>query len=84
LQTLLMQLRTRLSEAPAAYAPLTKYIQEKAEAVENEATRDQPKWWQIQIEGEALLKAAKNLAMVTPTVLVIANQILQFISTHAR
>lgn len=80
LETLLEQLRAELAKVPSEHAPEAQYVEQKADQVVAEATSANPKWWQIQIEGEALRKAAENLRDVTPIVLTIAGQIVAFIA----
>jgi hypothetical protein len=54
----------------------------QAARIAEEAAKDTPAWHNIKIEAEGLVAAAKNLAVATPYVLPIAQQILTFAARY--
>ena len=80
LQELIAQLQAALQQAPPEQAEAAEAVAKTAEALVEAAQADQPNRTMIQLSGEGLKQAAKNLAEVMPAVLVIATRIVETIS----
>jgi hypothetical protein len=60
-----------------------KAVAEEVDKLAEEFEKPTPRWSNIQVRAEGLVQAAKNLAVATPFVLPIAEQILKFVSRFA-
>ena len=76
LAQLIAQLSDLLQKAPEARQEEAEAVAEIAETLVEAAASDKPKKKSIQITGEGLKQAAKNLADVLPGIIVIATQIV--------
>lgn len=76
LQTLLNQLVDELKKVPADDSSTAKKVELAAEDVAAEASKPQPDKSRLQIRGEALVEAAKNLLTVAPIAVEIAKKLL--------
>jgi hypothetical protein len=76
---LVNQLKEALAKAPAANADDAEKVARRVDAMVEEAAAPKPDREMLQITGESLKKAAKNIAGVMPIVLTIATQIVQHI-----
>ncbi|HVN55634.1 MAG TPA: hypothetical protein VMT46_14970 [Anaerolineaceae bacterium] len=80
LQKLIQQLSTELEKAPPEKQEDTQAVVETAKALVDQANAPRPNKTLLQISGEGLKQAAKNLADVTPTILSIATQIVMAVA----
>lgn len=76
LQKLIQQLSTELEKTPPDKHEDAEAVAVTANSLVEEAKAPQPNRTMLQITGEGLKQAAKNLADVTPTILEIATQIV--------
>ncbi len=76
LKTQLQQLADALAQVPAAQALDAKEVQMAAEDALAEAEKEQPEKERLQIRGNKLIAAAKNLAAVAPIAVQIAKTLL--------
>ena len=76
LAQLIAQLSDLLQKAPETRQEEAEAVAEIAETLVETAASDKPKKKSIQITGEGLKQAAKNLADVLPGIIVIATQIV--------
>jgi ElaB/YqjD/DUF883 family membrane-anchored ribosome-binding protein len=79
LQRLIAELEQALQQVPADHAEEAEAVAQAAQDLVDKAAADRPNKTLIQISGEGLKKAAKNLAGVMPAVLTIAAQIISTI-----
>lgn len=77
LQALVAQLQEQLSQLSEAHAADVKRVTNRLEALVSELEAEEPDEEEVQITGESLKRAAKNIAGVMPTVLQIATQIVK-------
>ncbi|HMN62674.1 MAG TPA: hypothetical protein PJ988_20075 [Anaerolinea sp.] len=76
LQKLIQQLSEALEKAPKEQKEQVEAVAETAKALVDQAKGEKPNKTMIQITGEGLKQAAKNVAEVLPSVLPIAMQIV--------
>jgi hypothetical protein len=76
LQQLIEQLSKELEKVPPAKEEQAQAVATTAQALVEQAKADPPNKTMLQITGEGLKQAAKNIADVMPTVLSIAAQIV--------
>jgi len=76
LQQLIQQLSEALEKAPKEQKEQVEAVAETAKALVDQAKGEKPNKTMIQITGEGLKQAAKNVAEVLPSVLPIAMQIV--------
>jgi regulator of replication initiation timing len=76
LQKLIQQLSEALEKAPQEKKDEVEAVAETAKALVEQAKGEKPNKTLLQISGEGLKLAAKNVAEVLPTVLPIAMQIV--------
>jgi methyl-accepting chemotaxis protein len=76
LQDLIARLSSELEKAPAEKKDAVEAVAETAKALVEQAKTDKPNKTLLQISGEGLKQAAKNIADVLPTVGTIAVQIV--------
>ena len=77
LADLFKQLEEALRQVPAEQAEDVEIVKEEAEAVAAEAAKPNPSKKRLEIKGESLMKAAKNLLAVSPIAVQIAKVLLQ-------
>ena len=75
LKHLIEQLNEALQQVPAGKEEEAQAVATSAEMLVQTANAEKPNKTMLQITGEGLKQAAKNLAEVMPTVLTIATQI---------
>jgi methyl-accepting chemotaxis protein len=80
LEKLISQLSEALQKLPAGNEEQAQAVAETAKALVETAKAEKPNKTLLQISGEGLKQAAKNLADVMPTVLPIASQIVMTIA----
>ena len=80
LQNLVQQLEQALAEVPEANVEDAEAVSQTTEALVNMAAAEKPNKTMLQITGEGLKQAAKNLAAITPDVVTIATSIVMAIS----
>jgi hypothetical protein len=76
LQALIEQLSAELQKVPAAQASAAEAVAETAKAAVEQATKAQPNKMLVHISAEGLKQAAQNLVAVLPTVIPVAEQIV--------
>ena len=76
LQKLIQDLSTALEQTPLARQEQAEAVASTAKALVEQAATPKPNHTMLQITGEGLKAAAKNLADITPTVLAIATQVV--------
>jgi hypothetical protein len=76
LMRLIEQLNQALQQAPADKVEEAEAVAKSAELLVQTATAEKPNKTMVQITGEGLKQAARNIAEVMPTVLTIAAQIV--------
>ncbi len=76
LQNLIQQLSDELSKTPPEKKEAAEAVSETAKALVEQAKAEKPNQTMLQITGEGLKQAAKNLADVAPAVINIATQIV--------
>lgn len=76
LQSLIKQLEEALATVPQAHSDDVEAVSQTTEALVNMAAEEKPNKTMLQITGEGLKQAAKNLAEITPDVLTIATSIV--------
>lgn len=76
LERLIDQLNEALQKAPPDKTEEAEAVAESAKLLVEQASMEKPNRTMIQITGEGLKQAAKNLAAVMPTVVAIATQIV--------
>ena len=76
LKHLIEQLNAALQQVPAGKEEEAQAVATSAEMLVQTASAEKPNKPMLQITGEGLKQAAKNLADVMPTVLTIATQIV--------
>jgi hypothetical protein len=76
LQDLIAELSSQLEQAPAEKKDAVEAVAETARALVEQAKSEKPNKTLLQISGEGLKQAAKNIADVLPTVTSIAVQIV--------
>ncbi len=76
LQRLIQQLSKELEKTPPARQEQAEAVAETAKTLVDQAKADKPNKTMLQISGEGLKQAAKNLAEVLPAVIPIAAQIV--------
>ena len=79
LKQLMAKLNEFLSDVPSEKEQETAKLLKRVEILLEEMNADEPDRDRIEITGESLLSAAKNLATVMPMVLTIAGQIVNII-----
>ena len=80
LEELIQQLSTELEKAPPEKQEDTQAVVATAKALVEQANSPKPNKTLLQISGEGLKQAAKNLADMTPTILTIATQIVMAVA----
>lgn len=83
LQSLVKQLEQALTQVPEAHDEDAEAVSKTTEALVNLAAEEKPNKTMLQITGEGLKQAAKNLAEITPDVLTIATGIVMTIGKIA-
>ena len=76
LQELIARLSSELEKAPAEKKDAVEAVAETAKALVEQAKTEKPNKTLLQISGEGLKQAAKNIADVLPAVATIAVQIV--------
>jgi methyl-accepting chemotaxis protein len=76
LQNLIQQLSEALQKAPQEHQEQVEAVAETAKALVDQAKSEKPNKTMLQITGEGLKQAAKNVAEALPAVLPIALQIV--------
>lgn len=76
LQNLIQQLSDELSKTPPEKKEAAEAVSETAKALVEQAKAEKPNQTMLQITGEGLKQAAKNLVDVAPAVINIATQIV--------
>ena len=76
LQGLIKQLEGALAEVPATNAEDAEAISQMTEALVEQAAQEKPNKAMLQISGEGLKAAARNLKEITPDVLSIATSVV--------
>ncbi|MCC6603367.1 MAG: AAA-like domain-containing protein [Anaerolineae bacterium] len=79
LAELVNQFKQALKELPPDKQTEAQKLSKRLEALINEANDDEPEKDVIEANGNSLLKAAKNVKNVVPTVLAISKEIITFI-----
>jgi hypothetical protein len=79
LQKLVQQLSKELQKAPANKKEQVEAVAETAKALVDQAKGEKPNKTMLQITGEGLKQAAKNVGDVMPAVISIAAQIVMAI-----
>ena len=79
LQQLLQQLKEVLASIPDEQSTDIVKAAKRANAIEEEIKKETPDKEKLEINGDSLLLAAKNLASVVPFVLSIATQVVKTI-----
>jgi hypothetical protein len=80
LETLIGQLSEALQKVPAEHQEEAQAVAETAKVLVDSAKAEKPNKTMLQISGEGLKQAAKNLAEYMPTVLTLASQIVMTIT----
>ncbi len=83
LKQLIDQLNEALQKAPPGKAEDAEAVAESAKILVEKASEVKPNKTMVQITGEGLKQAAKNIADVLPTVLTIATQIVAVVGRIA-
>lgn len=83
LQQLIQQLSDELEKTPPEKKEEAEAVSATAKALVEQAKAEKPNHTMLQITGEGLKQAAKNLVDVAPTVINIATQIVLAISRIA-
>lgn len=83
LEKLIKELNDALQQVPADKAEEAEAVAQSAELLVKTATEEKPNKTMIQISGEGLKQAAKNVAEVMPIVLTIAAQIVAAVAKLA-
>lgn len=81
LEQLIQQLEAELKKLPAQHQEEAETVAELTQDMVEEAGKEKPKKSKLEITGEGLKKAAKNLAAVAPLVGEIAGKIVLKILT---
>ena len=81
LEKLLRELETVLREVPKENEDDAEAIANMAKSLIESATREKPNKPLVQISAEGLKRAAENVAVITPKVLLTAQAIIVFIKT---
>ena len=76
----IQQLSDILQKLPAEQQEYAQALAETTQALVNAAKQQKPNPAMVQITGDGLMQAAKNLAAVTPLVLPLAGQIVQTVT----
>ncbi len=76
LQNLIKQLEAALAKVPAAHKDDAEAVSQTTEALVAMAASEKPNKTMLQITGEGLKQAARNLAEITPDVLAVATSIV--------
>jgi cysteinyl-tRNA synthetase len=76
LQSLIQQLSDELAKTPPEKKEAAEAVSETAKALVEQAKAEKPNQTMLQITGEGLKQAAKNLVDVAPAVINIATQIV--------
>jgi hypothetical protein len=77
---LIVKLNEALQQIPSDRSEEAEKVSKRVEALIKDSSSENPDKERVEITGESLLLAAKNLASVTPVVLTIATQIVDFVS----
>ncbi|HJS19368.1 MAG TPA: hypothetical protein VJ785_11520 [Anaerolineales bacterium] len=80
LEALIGQLSEALQKVPAESEEQAEAVAETAKTLVDTAKSEKPNKTMLQISGEGLKQAAKNLAEVMPTVVTIAGQIVMAVA----
>ena len=80
LEQLITKLNKALQEVPSDRSGEAEKVSKRVETLIKDASTEKPDRERVEITGESLILAAKNLASVTPIVLTIATQIVQAVS----
>jgi len=80
LEQLITKLNKALQEVPSDRSGEAEKVSKRVETLIKDASTEKPDKERVEITGENLVLAAKNLASVTPIVLTIATQIVQAVS----
>ena len=80
LTNLIQQLSDILQKLPAEQQEYAQALAETTQALVNAAKQQNPNKTTVQITGDGLMQAAKNLASVAPLVLPLAGQIVQTVT----
>lgn len=83
LDELIKQLKLQLSNVPLSKEDELDKITKRLDAFLKEAADKKPDKDVVQVNGESLIKAARNLESVTPSVLSIAKKIVEFMTLLA-
>ena len=86
LEVLLQQLSTALEQAAQDHPESAEEVEAVAEttkALVEQANKDKPNRSLLKVTGDGLVKAAENLAKLTPPVLAISQQIVAFVLAMA-
>ncbi len=83
LKQLIQQLSQALEQAPPDKVEEAEAVAKSAELLVQTANEEKPNKTMVQITGEGLKQAAKNIAEVMPTVLTIATQIVTTVAKLA-
>jgi hypothetical protein len=81
LKNLMIRLEDALGQVPPENKEEAEAVAETAKALIETASKEKPNKAMIEITGEGLKKAAKNIASVTPIVLPIAIEIVKAVSS---
>lgn len=81
LKILMEQLQEALGQVPQENAEEAEAVAEIAKALIESVSKEKPNKAMVEITGEGLKKAAKNIASVTPIVLPIAIEIVKAVSS---
>jgi predicted ArsR family transcriptional regulator len=80
IEQLVEQLKEVLQQVPPEKAQEAEAVAQAAESFVEAATKETPNEFTVEITKDGLQKAAQNIALVMPTVLTIATQIIAAIS----
>lgn len=84
LDDLLTQLKEALAQVPAAQREDAEAVETLAHDLAQTSSQETPNKKLLEIKAESLKAAAKNLAEVAPTVMLIATQVVNHILTGGR
>ncbi len=79
IEKLLQELESALKEVPDENADDAEVVAEMAKSLIENATKEKPNKKLIEISAEGLKKAAKDLAIIIPSVLLISEKLISFI-----
>jgi hypothetical protein len=79
IEKLLQQLESALKEVPNENTDGAETVAEMAKSLIENATKEKPNKKLIEISAEGLKKAAKDLAVIIPSVLLISERLISFI-----